>query len=764
MTAAKLPAAAAFYAEKLTWPIFPLKPKTKVPDTAHGFKARTTDLAAVQAWWQQNPQRNIGLATGSVLVLDFDTYKPEYGEEAAGLLAYLEDEHRTVRADAHGCQLFYRLPDGAPEIRNSSGNLPAAVDVRGAGGYTVLAPSLHPDGYAYRWAEGRAPWEADMLPLPLFVVDLILKRDTRQHRPAPKQGDTTIAAFDSQHRIADLLTKHGYTLAGTHGNLTRLARPGRDGRQTSVVVTVLDGTERSYHHSTTDPLHTEGGARDAFDVFTMLEHGGDARAAYVAAKKALGTWEEEPKAPALDVADEPDDTAEDEPTLPHPLRDVEPVDLADLAPRLGWLHEFAEYAAELGGAPYEFGLLTALTALAAVAAGSVKLEYPITVRPNLYGAIVAPSSVYRKSTTIAAAYDLFRAAETGEAVLGTSITAEALIEQLAERAKVKDEAGNVIGTQPAAGLLVQMELRDILRSDKVKYTVLLKNTLTELFDGYPLKRRLRSGTHEFTESALSIVGGTVPDTIFEDMCDEDWRSGFAARWLFVTTKQEPNFGTPLPDTDPREITEARRRRLADLAGLPRLLFGMPQTPITLTPAALRMWDERRRQTEQAAHQFDNDVLRYTVTRLNTIALKLAMLINLATEGQADWTKARKIETPGDLPRWETPFKGDWTSIDAYTMQTALLLTDYFKSCLADLLDTRDRKAKHTGALQGVLAKIVRANRDGGKYPTAREIQRSYHSIDQSTLQALLDELYRRGAVILLGRRYKAVHDKLPVTK
>jgi hypothetical protein len=440
-------------------------------------------------------------------------------------------------------------------------------------------------------------------------------------------------------------------------------------------------------------------------------------------------------------ADDEDTDDEDEPAWPHPLRDVEPVDLAELAPRLGWLHDFAEYAAQLGGAPYEFGLLTSLLALAGAVGGAVKLEYPITVRPNLYGAIVAPSSVFRKSTTIGAIYDLYRAAEITDAVIGTSITGEALIEQLAERSKVKDEAGNQVGTQPAAGLLVQMELRDILRSDKVKYSLLLKNTLTELFDGYPLKRRLRSGSHSFDESALSIVGGTVPDTIFEDMGDEDWRSGFAARWLFVTTHQEPAFDTPLPDADPLELTAARRRRLAALAELPRQLYAMPQITMTITPAALRMWDTQRRRTEQAAHQFDNDILRYTVTRLNTVALKLAMLVNLATAN-------------GD----------DWSAIDVYSMTTALAMTDYFKLALADLLATRDKKAKHNGALQGMLARIVRLNKKGSK-PTARDLVRNTKGMTTDIATSLLDELYRRGAVVRsAGRnpRYVAAHDKLPV--
>lgn len=300
MTPATLPEAARWYVEKQQWSIFPLKPQTKVPDTAHGFKDATDDLDQVEARWKEKPARNIGMATGVVLVLDFDHYKPEFGPEAAALLDYLEAEHRTVRADAHGTQLFYAQPKGLPPITNATGNLPAAVDVRGAGGYTVLPPSAHPDGYTYRWAEGRSPIDCDLLPLPDVVADLILERDSRRHRSTPKDGDTTIADFNQQYRIADLLVAHGYTLAAEHGGFTRLSRPGRDAQQSSVVITMIDNVERSYHHSTSDPLHCNGFARDAFDIYTMLEHDGDAKAAYVAAKKVQGKWLEQLHATAPD--------------------------------------------------------------------------------------------------------------------------------------------------------------------------------------------------------------------------------------------------------------------------------------------------------------------------------------------------------------------------------------------------------------------------------------------------------------------------------
>jgi len=294
MTTNNLPEAALFYAQKLHWAVFPLRPKTKAPATEHGFKDATLDLGEVRALWERTPAANVGMATGQVLILDFDTYKPDYA--GAELLELLLEEYLTPCTDTArgGVQLYFAQRPGL-KLGNSSGNLPACVDVRGFGGYTVLPPSQFTEKGktgTYTWRAGREAWTVPLAPVPLFVVDLILAQAETQERPNGQAQDDVIAEFNRTHRIADLLTAHGYTLSKRNGNLQRLSRPGREANETSIVVSVLAGTERSYHHSTTDALHTDKHARDAFDIWAHLEHAGDAKAAYTAAKKAQGKWTE----------------------------------------------------------------------------------------------------------------------------------------------------------------------------------------------------------------------------------------------------------------------------------------------------------------------------------------------------------------------------------------------------------------------------------------------------------------------------------------
>ena len=43
-----------------------------MPATAHGCKDATTDPERIERWWTATPDANIGVATGSLLVVDLD--------------------------------------------------------------------------------------------------------------------------------------------------------------------------------------------------------------------------------------------------------------------------------------------------------------------------------------------------------------------------------------------------------------------------------------------------------------------------------------------------------------------------------------------------------------------------------------------------------------------------------------------------------------------------------------------------------------------
>jgi hypothetical protein len=149
---------AARYAGDWHWPVFPLRPGSKEPDTPHGFKDATTDLERIERYWRRHPQANIGIPTGIAFdVIDID--RPKRDGQPDGGLAYkmlldageLPDTHGQV-ATAHAGLHLYVEPTGsgcAQEIEPS-------VDYRGMGGYVVVPPSMLPAG-RWQWLNVPSP-------------------------------------------------------------------------------------------------------------------------------------------------------------------------------------------------------------------------------------------------------------------------------------------------------------------------------------------------------------------------------------------------------------------------------------------------------------------------------------------------------------------------------------------------------------------------------------------------------------------------------
>ena len=106
------------------------------------------DLATITRWWSRWPDANIGIATGSgVVVLDIDN------EAGTAELQRLTAEHgpltptavvRTGRRDATGFHIYL-----AGHLDGS--HLPEAILFRGEGSFVVGPPSLHQSGQRYEW-------------------------------------------------------------------------------------------------------------------------------------------------------------------------------------------------------------------------------------------------------------------------------------------------------------------------------------------------------------------------------------------------------------------------------------------------------------------------------------------------------------------------------------------------------------------------------------------------------------------------------------
>lgn len=170
------------YAAVLGWAVFPLAPRSKIPATAHGCKDASKELINIAEWWNNQPDRNIGLATGQnsgCWVLDVD------GEDGRQDLEALIAKHgelpiTPVQKTANGRHYFWAWPESV-EIRNTGklirhtapeGGKAGGLETRGNGGYVVLAPSLHPDtGLPYEWLV--RPSQTPLAQAPQWLIDFV---------------------------------------------------------------------------------------------------------------------------------------------------------------------------------------------------------------------------------------------------------------------------------------------------------------------------------------------------------------------------------------------------------------------------------------------------------------------------------------------------------------------------------------------------------------------------------------------------------------
>lgn len=207
--------------------VFPLRPRTKAPyGRTIGLHMASADVRTAQERWagrwmlplmpierlrdknpgksddwllrpvKAQPSANVAIATGAPAgfwVLDED------GPEASAWIAAREAEHgplpETVEQQTargrHRCFLW-NDEAAAADISNRSQLSGAPLDVRGEGGYIVVAPSIHPGdakkgvppGFVYRWRPGHAPWNMDFAPAPAWLIALVKPKEA----PAPVEA------------------------------------------------------------------------------------------------------------------------------------------------------------------------------------------------------------------------------------------------------------------------------------------------------------------------------------------------------------------------------------------------------------------------------------------------------------------------------------------------------------------------------------------------------------------------------------------------
>jgi hypothetical protein len=162
--------AALAYATELGWPVFPVRFGGKEPLCAHGVKDATTDPDVIRGWWEKWPNANVGLACDCGRVcIDIDPRNG--GDETWGKLTQRHGQvHGPVAITGGGGQhILVSVPAGT-KVRGSIGE---GVDVKAAGGYIVVAPSVHPSGKIYQWEAVAHPRDVAICEAPAWLMQLL---------------------------------------------------------------------------------------------------------------------------------------------------------------------------------------------------------------------------------------------------------------------------------------------------------------------------------------------------------------------------------------------------------------------------------------------------------------------------------------------------------------------------------------------------------------------------------------------------------------
>jgi len=194
----------------------------KHPHTKNGLDDATTDPDQIRDWWRRWPTANIGINCGKagLLVVDLDTYRDNYqGDDLE-----LDEETVTALSGGGGTHLFYALEDG-DQFGNSNKNLPNGIDIRGHGGYVVVAPSLHKSGQQYHWETDYSPWDMPLAPIPPKLRELLTKKTNKPQN---------YAAIDTTRKFDHNATRYG---AKAIENQCALVATSAEGKRNSTLNT-----------------------------------------------------------------------------------------------------------------------------------------------------------------------------------------------------------------------------------------------------------------------------------------------------------------------------------------------------------------------------------------------------------------------------------------------------------------------------------------------------------------------------------------------
>jgi hypothetical protein len=596
--------AALGYAER-GWAVFPLKPRSKEPATAHGVLDATLDPAQIARWWTEDAERNIGIAMGPSCLAVLDVDPRNGGSTPTETLG--DPDTPMVMTPTGGSHVYY---DDAPvvglKVRKTAGE---GLDFQTKNKYVVAPPSVHPEGGVYRWLPGS---DAAPIPVPEWLVARVEKPEPTQAQGQQDPNGTRPGDYFNRDADYSFLLDHGWKKADVGEDGEQFwTRPGKDSGTSAS--TGYNGTNLMWVFTSSTEFEADT-SYTPFAAYTLLTQGGLEPDDYAEAAKSLADRQ---GASTMKFTKKSDLTKVGgqawHENVDHRTGEVEVVEsdepvygFAPAYDETHWVQRYVEYAAAQTDAALEYHEAVGLSILATVTAGvRCRLApFPNGLPCNLYLLMAGPSTRSRKSTSARIGADLLNVVYPG-CVLPDRMTGEGSIFLLAGKSGtpvnwMPDEFGMTIA---------EMGNRDFMR--------VLEQVLLTLYAGDPYEYTKVDGSITIKDLALNVMGAATPESL-----------ALAGSSTAVLGGLMPRFGIVYPPAVPplREIQatpDLKAERAALIQGL-REIQARVQTPGA--SKEVEFSDDALAMLNAAEHDVAGEVV---TARLGTALYKVAALNALA---------------------------------------------------------------------------------------------------------------------------------------
>jgi hypothetical protein len=419
-----------------------------------------------------------------------------------------------------------------------------------------------------------------------------------------------------------------------------------------------------------------------------------------------------------------------------------------------WLTQYQSFASLASPmTPGEFHEILGLTILSAATARRVCLRVSShSIYPNLYALLVAPSTLFRKTTGLRIAEGTLEAAGLRRLILPSRLTPESLMTELTGRKprnyddweKTDKDDWQAERQFAAQRFWAVEEASGLLDSFDRQYSAGLLPLVLDLWDCPEVRTvfTLGNGRQTVRRAYLTICGATTPAALKPHLSNPaHWGNGLWARFILLTPTARAawKFWPEAADI-PQALTSPLKTLALEKLPLPKSdNWGghEPPQPLTasLAPDVWEHWEAYARalEFELLAREGFSPRLNPSYGRLATLAIKVATLL-----AAIDWAMGGKSASLViGLRHWAR----------------AQLITEHWRASLHRLIELPD----HEGRGDDLDARILHLLRNAPNGLTSREIAQALsmtRASERAEVNATLDLLKRDGLIEEFERKGK----------